>query len=100
MEPIRSADPLELAAEILSSAGGEGEQLALQAEQRLHEQACAFLRASKAPSTLRAYRSDWAHFVTWCEGRGALALPANPKTVALYLVPWPRPTGLPPSRAG
>ena len=86
LEPIRSADPLELAAEILSSAGGEGEQVALKAEERLHEQARAFLRASKAPSTLRAYRSDWAHFVVWCEGRGASALPANPETVALYLV--------------
>ena len=31
-------------------------------EERLHAQARAFLRASKAPSTLRAYRSDWQHF--------------------------------------
>ena len=56
------------------------------AEERLHDQARAFLRASKAPSTLRAYRSDWAHFVVWCAGRGATSLPANPETVALYLV--------------
>ena len=61
-------------------------QSADEAEERLHDQVRAFLRASKAPSTLRAYRSDWAHFLTWCEGRGAASLPANPETVALYLV--------------
>ena len=36
------------------------------AEERLYAQARPFLRASKAPSTLRAYRSDWQHFVMWC----------------------------------
>ena len=55
-------------------------------EERLHAQARAFLRASKAPSTLRAYRSDWQHFVCWCNGRTVLSLPAAPETVALYLV--------------
>ena len=28
----------------------------------LEDQAEAFVRAAKAPSTLRAYRSDWDHF--------------------------------------
>ncbi len=55
-------------------------------EERLHAQARAFLRASKAPSTLRAYRSDWQHFITWCDGRTVSSLPAAPETVALYLV--------------
>ena len=55
-------------------------------EERLHARARAFLRASKAPSTLRAYRSDWQHFVSWCDGRTVLSLPAAPETVALYLV--------------
>ncbi len=55
-------------------------------EERLHAQARAFLRASKAPSTLRAYRSDWQHFITWCDGRTVSSLPASPETVALYLV--------------
>ncbi len=55
-------------------------------EERLHAQARAFLQASKAPSTLRAYRSDWQHFVAWCDGRRASALPAAPETVALYMV--------------
>ncbi len=56
------------------------------AEERLHQQARAFLRASKAESTLRAYRSDWGHFAAWCVGRNASSLPADPETVALYLV--------------
>ena len=55
-------------------------------EERLHAQARAFLRASKAPSTLRAYRSDWQHFGSWCDGRRVSSLPAAPETVALYLV--------------
>ena len=55
-------------------------------EERLHAQARAFLRASKAPSTLRAYRSDWDHFTAWCKGRNDSFLPAAPETVALYLV--------------
>ena len=55
-------------------------------EERLQIQARAFLGASKAPSTLRAYRSDWQHFVAWCDGRGVLSLPAGACTVALYLV--------------
>ena len=55
-------------------------------EERLHVQAKAFLLASKASSTLRAYRSDWDHFTAWCEGRNVPFLPAAPETVALYLV--------------
>jgi integrase len=56
------------------------------AEDRLTEQARAYVRAAKAPSTLRAYRSDWQHFSAWCLGRGAESLPAQPQTVALYMV--------------
>ncbi len=45
----------------------------------------AYVLAAKAPSTLRAYRSDWQHFTTWCSNREVRALPASPETVALYL---------------
>ncbi len=55
-------------------------------EERLHAQARAFLRASEAPSTLKAYRSYWQHFVACWDGRKVSSLPALPKTVALYLV--------------
>lgn len=44
-----------------------------------------FVRAAKAPSTLRAYRSDWRDFESWCHRYRLNSLPANPKTVALYI---------------
>ena len=44
-----------------------------------------FVRAAKAPATLRAYRSDWAHFESWCQAHQLPALPAEPATVALYI---------------
>ena len=46
----------------------------------------SFLQASKAKNTRRAYSADWQHFSRWCEGRGLIALPASPETIALYLV--------------
>ena len=44
------------------------------------------IRAS-SDATLRAYRSDWKLFVTWCasEGRDYIALPASPATTAAFL---------------
>jgi integrase len=51
----------------------------------LEDQAEAFVRAAKAPSTLRAYRSDWDHFFGWCRQHTLCSLPASPETVALYL---------------
>jgi hypothetical protein len=44
-----------------------------------------FVRAAKSPATLRAYRSDWAHFEAWCQTHQLSALPAEPVTVALYI---------------
>ena len=51
----------------------------------LEDQAEAFVRAAKAPSTLRAYRSDWDHFSGWCRQHTLCPLPATPETIALYL---------------
>src|SRR5205823_5982566 len=34
-----------------------------------------YARAARAASTLRAYRSDWRAFATWCEARRLPALP-------------------------
>ncbi len=56
------------------------------AEERLTEQARDYIKAAKALSTLRAYRSDWEHFSDWCVGRQTESLPADPRTVALYMV--------------
>ena len=44
-----------------------------------------FVRAAKAPSTLRADRSDWRDFESWCHRYRLNPLPADPKTVALYI---------------
>jgi site-specific recombinase XerC len=43
------------------------------------------LEAAKRPNTLRAYRSDWRAFTSWCERTGLAALPAQPQTVAAYI---------------
>lgn len=52
---------------------------------RITDEAHRFIRHAKAPATLRAYRSDWVHFTTWCHERELDPLPAEPQTVALYL---------------
>lgn len=44
-----------------------------------------YVRASKAPNTLRGYQSDWRAFCAWCEGHGLCPLPATPETVASYI---------------
>lgn len=51
----------------------------------LIDQARDYAARSKAPNTIRAYRSDWSHFVAWCGAHGRDALPADGETVALYL---------------
>jgi len=43
-----------------------------------------FAHLSNSPNTVRAYRSDWRAFSTWCEACGYLALPATAHTVIPY----------------
>lgn len=38
------------------------------------------------PNTARAYDADWRHFLVWCDARQANPLPADPRTVAAYLI--------------
>ena len=49
------------------------------------ELAADFARASKAKTTLAAYRSDWGIFECWCQGRGLAALAASPEVVCGFL---------------
>src|SRR4051794_33368074 len=49
------------------------------------DRAQAYARSSKAGATRRAYASDWRHFQEWCQRVGLVALPAEPRTVALYI---------------
>jgi integrase len=44
-----------------------------------------FLRNSKSDNTKRAYRSDWNKFCSWCSEVDKKNLPADPKTVAMYI---------------
>jgi site-specific recombinase XerD len=43
-----------------------------------------YIRRAKADNTVKAYRSDWARFETFCRGREVACLPAAPATVAAY----------------
>jgi integrase len=54
-----------------------------------------FIRAAKAPATVRAYGADWRHFIGWCAEHGLVSLPATPDTVALYLADLARETAEP-----
>ena len=48
------------------------------------ERARQYAGASKAESTIRAYRSEWGQFSKWCDAHNLTALPASPETVAVY----------------
>ena len=43
------------------------------------------LEGAYAPNTLRAYRSDWAHFLDFCEREGLTHLPASPETMEAFI---------------
>ncbi len=51
----------------------------------LHEETLNNLRLSKASNTLRAYKSDFKDFGSFCAKHGFDSLPTEPKIVALYL---------------
>jgi site-specific recombinase XerD len=43
-----------------------------------------YVRAAKASNTVKAYRSDWRSFASFCSARELAALPATAATVAAY----------------
>ena len=51
----------------------------------LHEETLNNLKTSKANNTLRAYRSDFKDFVSFCIKHGFKSMPTDPKIVSLYL---------------
>ena len=51
----------------------------------LHEATLNNLKNSKANNTLRAYKSDFKDFGTFCAKHGLNPLPTEPKIVSLYL---------------
>jgi hypothetical protein len=68
--PVRVLSPAE-------AALARADELA-----QLGERIRDYVTASKAPNTVRAYRSDWVHFTGWCDARGLESLLASPGTVA------------------
>lgn len=73
LEPRRGAGPLEQAPGALPLAPA------------LLEQAQEVLDDALSPNTKRAYFADWRLFTAWCSAHGLSPLPADPRTVALYL---------------
>jgi len=51
----------------------------------LQEETLLNLKNSKAINTIRAYKSDYKDFGIFCAQNGFKSLPADPKTVSLYL---------------
>lgn len=43
------------------------------------------IRAAKANSTRKAYRTDWRDFESWCSTHQLPSLPSTPETVSLYI---------------
>ena len=52
---------------------------------KLHEETLDNLKSSKANNTLRAYKSDFKDFATFCAKHGFNSMPTEPKVVSLYL---------------
>ena len=53
--------------------------------QPLVEALADLLEHATSPGTRRAYATDWAEFTDWTGRHRLLALPAEPRTVALYV---------------
>jgi site-specific recombinase XerD len=49
-----------------------------------HREAEQYVRAAKSANTVKAYRSDWRSFESFCRGRELAAVPATAATVAAY----------------
>ena len=51
----------------------------------LIQKANDLIRAAKAPSTRKAYQSDFRIYDSWCTDHGLSSLPSTPETIALYI---------------
>ena len=52
---------------------------------RLVNTAKDYARQATAQNTNAAYKTDWAHFSSWCRRRGAEPLPPSPELLGLYI---------------
>lgn len=51
----------------------------------LIQKANDLIRTAKAPSTRKAYQSDFRIFESWCAAHELASLPSSPQTIALYI---------------
>jgi site-specific recombinase XerD len=73
-----TAAPVHLPAAFAEAAASDSLIAALEAAQR-------YIDMATSKSTLKAYKSDFAHFHEWCRAQRLPSLPAKPATVGLYL---------------
>ncbi len=52
---------------------------------RLLQETIVKIEGAYAPSTIRAYRADFNHFIHFCQDRNANALPSRPNLVVQYI---------------
>ena len=51
----------------------------------LQDETLLNLKSSKANNTIRAYKSDFRDFGLFCSQNGFRSIPADPRTISLYL---------------
>ena len=81
--PVSSAAPDPAETTLVPAAPPEA--AASEAGRAALATAQALARHAAAPATLRAYKADWRHFLSWCTAHGFVPLPAAPATVGAYL---------------
>lgn len=54
--------------------------------ERLRTKAVEYAERARADATTKAYRTDWAEFTSWAKHHRLATLPADPLTVACYIV--------------
>ena len=64
---------------------------------RLVDTAKDYARHATAENTNAAYKTDWAHFSSWCRRRGAEPLPPSPELLGLYIANCASPDNGPPA---
>ncbi|WP_162003577.1 site-specific integrase [Microvirga tunisiensis] len=51
----------------------------------VEQEAVEIAAQARSANTIRAYKADWVHFAYWCNVNTLQALPALPRTIALYV---------------
>ena len=76
---------LELVGNTHQSIEIANRHLALDRATKLLQETITKIEGAYAPSTIRAYRADFADFIVFCHDRNANALPAQPILVVQYI---------------